>query len=53
MKKYIKNKINKTFVDYCLLSDVKEVQKYISIDKLNHLNAFEKALLVFALRDCT
>ena len=25
VRKYIKNKINKTFVDYCLLSEVKEV----------------------------
>ena len=48
-QKFIRNKICKTFVDYCLLDDVEEVKKYVSIDKFNLLNAFERVLLVATL----
>ena len=46
---HISNKIKKTFVDYCLLDDFKEVKEYISFDKFNLLNYFEKTLFVYSL----
>ena len=49
MKKYIENKICKTFVDYCLLDDVEEIRRYVKLDKFRELNPFEKVLLVHTL----
>ena len=51
MRKYIENKICKTFVDYCLLENVEEVYKYTKFDKFKELNPFEKVLLVYTLRE--
>ena len=45
MKPYIKNKINKTFVDLCLLED-QQCMDWAPIEYFEQLNDFEKILLV-------
>ena len=42
---FIKNKIVKTFVDFCLLEDT-ECEKWAQLPKLEELNSFEVVLLV-------
>ena len=47
---FIRNKLEKTFVDYYLLEELEIVCQYASADKFdNHLNALEKSLLIDAL----
>lgn len=48
VKKFIKNKIEKTIVDLCLLDDP-SAASYASLNKFQRLNAFQKALLVYSL----
>ncbi len=48
MRNFIRNKIDKTVVDLCLLDDP-SAAAYTSLNKLQSLNAFEKALLVHTL----
>ncbi|CAD8142905.1 unnamed protein product [Paramecium octaurelia] len=43
---YIKNKIEKSFIDYFLLKDDAALRQYGSMQKITELNALEQALLV-------
>jgi hypothetical protein len=45
---FIRNKISKNVVDYCLLEDEQAIA-YSDSAKYRNLNAFEKALLVWVL----
>ena len=46
----IKFKSEKTFIDYFLLNDKENMNKYISGDLFNKLNNFEKCLLIYSIR---
>ncbi|CAD8054410.1 unnamed protein product [Paramecium sonneborni] len=43
---YIRNKIEKSFIDYFLLKDDEMLKYYGSMQKISYLNALEQALLV-------
>ena len=48
VKSFISNKIEKTFVDYFLIGDLKQIFSYAELVKFRLLNAMEKVLLVHA-----
>lgn len=45
VKPFLSNKLQKTFVDFCLLN-LPEAEKYTDPENMNNLNAFEKCLLI-------
>ncbi|EAR85110.2 hypothetical protein TTHERM_00530680 (macronuclear) [Tetrahymena thermophila SB210] len=47
---FIKNKIEKTFIDYFLINDSKYLLKNISASSISDLNALETVLLIFFLK---
>ena len=47
----IKFKSEKTFIDYFLLNDKENINKYVSGDLFNKLNNFEKCLLIYSIRE--
>ena len=47
----LKYKIEKTFIDYFLLNEENLMIEYSHSHKLSTLNAFEKCLLILAIRD--
>ena len=49
VRRFIGNRLEKSFVDFYLLDDDKAVLEYKSQGRLNLLNAFEKCLLVEVL----
>ena len=48
VRPFIKNKLNKNIVDYCLLEE-DQAADYADLNKYRTLNAFEKSLLVWLL----
>lgn len=50
VKPFLQCKMEKTFVDHYLLGNLKHlVEANLSMDRLQHLNVFEKCLLIDAL----
>ena len=50
-KPILKYKIEKTFIDYFLLNEENLIFQFTQAHKLSCLNAFEKCLLILAIRD--
>lgn len=50
MKPFIKNKIEKTLIDYFLLDDNEKLKELASFSHVNDYNALELCLTVIALR---
>ncbi len=49
VRRFVANRMEKSFVDHYLLDDDKEVLSYKAAGKLNLLNAFERCLLLEVL----
>jgi hypothetical protein len=50
VKPVLKYKAEKTFVDFFLMNDLPSLIKFCSSQRLESLNAFEKCLLIYAVR---
>jgi len=48
---FLQNKIEKTFVDYFLLDDAKQIQAYAGAEKFKDLNSLEKILLITKIKN--
>ena len=51
IKQFLKNKCEKTFIDYFLLNDTKVLETFVKTENLIRLNALEKILLITFLKE--
>ena len=51
IKNFLRNKLQKTFVDYFLLDNENELKKFTKIEHFNQLNNLEKILILIYLKE--